>query len=264
MQLPCGQCLGCREAKAKEWALRCRLELQEHAGAAFTTLTYDEKNVPPTLNKRDLQLFLKRLRKRYARQSPTRNVRFFACGEYGETTGRPHFHAILFGSSTADAQAIQKAWPHGHTMTVEANIKTINYVAGYTAKKLGDTNKGKEKRVAEGHGKENVDPETGEVYYTWQPPFIQMSRKPGIGGDARDKYQQSWRKCAVNNGKTQAVPRYLHEQWKKNATPMQLEKLKDEKTKLLETIRQTPEQREAAYQIAIKKQELRAAARRKI
>jgi hypothetical protein len=102
LALPCGGCLGCRTARAKEWALRCQLELQEHDHAVFTTLTYDEKYLPPTLNKRHLTLWLKKLRKRTGTTQP---VRFFACGEYGEQNARPHYHAILYGLSTKDTQA---------------------------------------------------------------------------------------------------------------------------------------------------------------
>lgn len=248
MELPCGQCLGCREAKAKAWALRCTLELKEHKIAAFTTLTYDEKHVPVTLEKRHLQLWLKRLRKR----SKTNGIRFFACGEYGDKTKRPHYHAIVFGKSQHDAEVIQKAWPHGHAYTVDATPASINYVAGYTAKKYGEAQRAKEERV---------DPDTGEVY-TYQPPFIQMSRRPGIGGIARAKYLQSWRTCAVLNGQKQPVPRYLNDAWKQQATPQQLEKLENEKHEIRKQIVQTPLQRQAAEIIAIKHQEMKAQRRK--
>lgn len=258
MDLPCGKCIGCREAKAKAWALRCRLELQSHESAAFTTLTYNNEELPDTLQKRHLQLFLKRLRKRFKRQAANRNVRFFACGEYGEQTQRPHYHAILFGASEADAQTVQKAWPHGHADVRPATHASVNYVAGYTAKKYA-----KLEDLAE----EQVDEETGEVYthtnekgnkYIYQPPFLQMSRRPGIGGEAGEKYKASWRKCAVIDSKTQSVPRFLNDKWKKAATPMDLEKLNDEKAEIRKQIVQTPKQREAAYHIAVKKQQLKA------
>lgn len=253
--IPCGNCLGCREAKAKAWALRCRLELQEHPKAAFTTLTYSNEKLPPTLQKRHLQLFLKRLRFKFSEGRKTsRTVRFFACGEYGERTKRPHYHAILFSASTADAEAIQKAWTYGHAHTVTATPAAINYVAGYTAKKLG------EMREAQ---TEKVDPDTGEVY-NHQPPFLQMSRRPGIGGEARQKFKTSWRNCAVMNGQTQPVPRYLHEAWKKTATKEELERLEDEKHELRKQIVQTKYQREAAETIAIKNQEIKAARRQKL
>jgi hypothetical protein len=254
MLIPCGGCLGCREAKAKAWALRCKLELNEHPSAAFTTLTYDNRHVPPTLRKEHLQRFLKRLRRRLERSEPARTIRFFACGEYGETTQRPHYHAILYNTSKKDADAIQASWPYGHTHTVEATPQAISYVAGYAAKKLGEDRQAQEERV---------DPETGEVY-NHQPPFIQMSRRPGIGGNAKQKYATSWRACAVLNGQTQSVPRYLHEGWQQQATPLQMEQLQNEKKEKMKQIVQTSMQRTAAEQIAIKKQELKAARRTKL
>lgn len=250
MLLPCGKCLGCREAKAKEWALRCRLEFNLYDQTAFTTLTYDEKNLPVTLQKRHLQLFLKRLRKRLA---PDRHVRFFASGEYGETTKRPHYHSILFGLGENEKTVIQEAWPHGHAHTVKATHGAIAYVAGYTAKKYGEEREAQEERV---------DETTGEVY-NYQPPFLQMSRKPGIGGEAR-KHKESWRKCAILNGKTQSVPRYLHEAWKQTATTEQKEQLDNEKREIMKQIVMTEQQRKAAEQIAIKNQEMKAGRRTKI
>lgn len=215
--LPCGRCVGCRRDRAKAWALRCTLEDQAHAHTAFTTLTYDNAHLPPTLQKRDLQLFLKRLRK----NATGRTIRFFASGEYGEHTRRPHYHAILFGlSATADSQLVQNAWVHGHTRTEPCTPARINYIAGYVAKKIADDS-------APPH--DRIDPSTGEVY-RYQPSFIQMSRRPGIGGHAR-QWPQSWKDYAVKDGWKMAVPRYLHEAWKKTATKQEQQQLHEEKRK---------------------------------
>lgn len=226
----------------------------EHKSAAFTTLTYDEKHLPPTLQKQHLQNFLRRLRKRLKRQKPARTIRFFAAGEYGEKTERPHYHAILYGASEADAQIIQEAWPHGGTYTVRANPKSISYVAGYSAKKYGDQAKAKEERV---------DEETGEVY-NFQPPFLQMSLKPGIGANAKNKFKKSWRHVAIHNGRKEAVPRYLHQAWKENATEMEKEILENEKHELMKTIKMTEAERRVAEAIAIKEAEIKAAKRKKL
>lgn len=213
LQLPCGKCLACRMDKARDWAIRCQLELQEHQTASFTTLTYDDQYLPPTLQKRDLQLFLKRMRK-------GGKLRFFASGEYGDTTYRPHYHAILYGVNKNQNDRIETAWQKGHTRTHEVTPATIAYVAGYTVKKIRS-------QFDQQNDEERVDPETGEVY-DWQQPFVQMSRKPGIGGEAR-KWAQSWRSFAIQNGHTVPVPRFLHEAYKKQATPIQLEELEYEK-----------------------------------
>lgn len=226
LKLACGGCLTCRAANARAWAIRCSLEAQEHAQLCWATLTYEEKYKPATLRKDHLSGWLKRLREAVLRrhlpklQSPgtaTGNrIRFFASGEYGEQTQRPHYHAILFGISQ-DNDQIQKTWPFGHVQVDTLTPSAIAYVAGYTAKKLGW------KLLLDG---EKVDPDTGEVY-TYQPPFIQMSRRPGIGANAR-QFWRSWRTTAIQDGYETKVPRYLHEAWKAHATQEEIEQLQYE------------------------------------
>lgn len=207
-------------------ALRCKLELHQHTQACATVLTYDEQHLPPTLEIRAYQLFVKRLRKalNYAQHRPAtaEPIKYFLSGEYGEHNKRPHFHAIIFGLSLRQHDAyIQKAWPLGFTHAMPVNDATINYIAGYTAKKLGDT---------EARKHERVDPTTGEVYQ-WQPPFTKWST--GLAEYAKTNYPNSWRSYAVNNGHKMAVPRYLHEGYKQQASDEELQKLKEEKIKQL-------------------------------
>lgn len=249
LRLPCGGCLGCRTAAAKAWALRCSLELETHPSATFTTLTYDEEHLPITLSKQHLSDFVRSLRKRIG---PTRPIRFFASGEYGEKNHRPHYHAILYGANLADANTIEAAWGKGHTRTDHITPARIAYVAGYTSKKINW-------RLTP---REIIDPETGEYLGEWQPPFIQMSRRPGIGSHARDAYTNSWRLYAINKlGLKQPVPRYLHEGWLKTATEQEKEELIAEKSKLA-LKRDTSEYAiNAAEKHAIKQQELKASRR---
>lgn len=245
LRLPCGGCLGCRLARAKEWTLRCTLELQRHPAAVFTTLTYNDKSLPPTLERKALQLWLKRLRKALGPKKP---IRFFASGEYGETNNRPHYHAILYGIPLCHSGTIEDAWQkRGFTKTVNLTPAAIAYVAGYNSKKLGW-----KKYIQE----ERVDPDTGECYH-WQPPFQEMSRRPGIGGHAR-QWPDSWRDSAILNGYPIPVPRYLHESWKEQATATELETLELEKIKkAILTDTSTP-RLEAAEQIAAGQQAIRA------
>lgn len=216
LALPCGNCIGCRTDKARQWALRCHLELQDHPSAVFTTLTYDSRSLPATLQKHHLAGFLKRLRKK-----KRGGIRFFAAGEYGERTNRPHYHAILYGCSEADRQAIADAWGMGIARTDPITPQRIAYCAGYCNKKVGYRYTQHEERV---------DPSTGEVYQ-WQPPFRQMSRRPGIGANAR-QWPQSWRLFGVHNGVRLPVPRYLHQAWQDIATNLQTEDLDYEKSQL--------------------------------
>lgn len=237
LRLPCGQCLGCRMANAKAWALRCTLELQRHTTSVFTTLTYDDKHLPPTLQKRDLQLFLKKLRRK-------RKIRFFASGEYGEENHRPHYHAIIYGANEADDQLVEHTWGQGFTQTDPITPERIAYCAGYTANKLGWKQQ----------EREQVDPTTGEVYQ-WQPPFLQMSRRPGIGGHAR-QWPDSWRLYAINNGQRMPVPRLLHESYKQQATAYELEQLLDEKYQI--ALNRDTTNLIAAEKIAIAQQQQKA------
>lgn len=88
LQVPCGKCIGCKSDKAMMWSIRCYHEASLHERNAFVTLTYED--APPALVKEDLQKFFKRARHSF-------DFRYFACGEYGEATHRPHYHALIFG-----------------------------------------------------------------------------------------------------------------------------------------------------------------------
>jgi len=207
--LPCGSCVGCQISRAREWAIRCSLELQLHPVASFVTLTYSDRYVPPTLSKADLSKFFRSMRKKVGK------FRFFACGEYGERFQRPHYHAILFG--TADREAAQRSWAKGFVTLEPVTPARISYVAGYCAKKLG---------FHRPQGEE-VDFRTGEIY-EHQPPFLQMSRRPGIAGDFRCHWR-SWRRVAIWQGRPFPVPRFLHASFRENASESELAALELER-----------------------------------
>lgn len=191
VNVPCGHCIGCRLDKSRQWADRMMLELDHSKTAIFVTLTYDPLNVPVacalddgsvlfTLDKRDVQLFMKRLRKYF----DGREIRFYLAGEYGTETHRPHYHAILFGLSLDDfpdlkvlpernrfgqflytSKTFYEIWKLGNVCLAEVFWQTCAYVARYCVKKLGD----------------DVSRETYESFGVL-PEFSLMSRKPGIAG----------------------------------------------------------------------------------
>ena len=119
-------------------------ELHYHKDSSFVTLTYDDDHIPDfaSLRKSHFQKFMKRLRKRLLE----RKIRYFACGEYGETTQRPHYHMILFGLSLRDPdkQLVKDSWEYcdWSNRTIERNSfgmvepESIQYVAGYIDKKF--------------------------------------------------------------------------------------------------------------------------------
>lgn len=158
LALPCGQCLGCRLARAQEWAARIMHETQDHNHCQFVTLTYSDEHLPSELVPRDLTLFLKRTRSALARlrkHNPAivgnpagslyyRKLRYFACGEYGDITERPHYHAILFGIRFDDAErygndlwsspTLTQLWGLGHVRYGNVTHQSAAYVAHYTRK----------------------------------------------------------------------------------------------------------------------------------
>jgi len=228
--LPCGSCVGCQLARARSWAVRCSLEQFEHRVSSFVTLTYAPRYVPPSLVKADYSGFVRSLRKRLG----SRSVRHFGCGEYGENRGRPHYHAILFG--TEDREAIERSWQKGFVTVDKVNPARISYVAGYCAKKLGfwpDPVK-------------DLISSDGELY-DYQPPFLQMSRRPGIGGAAR-RHRMSWRRFAYLDGRQVPVPRFLHSSWRESASESDLADLERERRESRMTL--TVSELDASHAIA--------------
>jgi hypothetical protein len=192
--LPCGQCIGCRLKYSQEWAIRLMHEEQMHEESCFITLTMNDEYLmsrdnPYSLDKREFQRFMKRLRKRYGNQ-----IRYFHCGEYGEKNNRPHYHAIIFGMDFKDkelftvrdeirlytSEILSELWPHGFSTIGDVTFESCAYVARYVLKKQ----KGKN---AEDHYI-RWDPSTGEGTPI-EPEYATMSRKPGIGKSWFDKYR---------------------------------------------------------------------------
>lgn len=226
IQVPCGHCIGCRLDKSREWADRMMLELDHSKTAVFVTLTYDDLHVPVsmyndddvpfyTLVKRDVQLFLKRLRKYFNGKS----IRYYLAGEYGDKTYRPHYHAILFGLDIDDfydhihfgsnvfgqpyytSATLERLWSHGFVSLASVSWQTCAYVARYVTKKL--------------NGPEGI-------FYSYRnclPPFALMSRRPGIAGYfavdhpelLSDRMLYIDDVFGVSNHKKVCTPKYLFE-----------------------------------------------------
>lgn len=134
--VPCGKCHECLSARSKAWVFRLSQELRRHTEATFATLTYSDENLPrdqtgyPTLDKKALQLFFKRLRKSKSGSNAS-GIRYYACGEYGGNTQRPHYHAIIFG---ATQNQVNSAWPFGGVYHGTVTDASITYVTKYLLK----------------------------------------------------------------------------------------------------------------------------------
>lgn len=119
LAVPCGRCVLCREKKATDWSFRALCENQSSISQPlFLTLTYNDAHKPHCgVIKRDVQLFLKRLRRNLDKLGIVHNIRYFACAEYGKNTHRPHYHLILwnfprveFKTVTDCLHFIEDAW----------------------------------------------------------------------------------------------------------------------------------------------------------
>lgn len=188
--IPCGQCIGCRVSRKSEWVVRCSMELHMHDQACFVTATYADKSLPVngSLCVRHWQLGMKRIRKMVASRGGPR-VRYFSCGEYGPTTLRPHYHAILFGYWPSDAQRLydaefssaelDKAWSLGHVRVSAVIPQRIGYVASHNVNVLsGDLSEFAYKRL---------DPLVQRIVAVERPRLL-MSRNPGIGAPFLDRW----------------------------------------------------------------------------
>lgn len=189
--IPCGKCIGCRLDYSRTWADRMLAEASLYESNLFLTLTYDNEHLPPrkdnspihSLVKRDIQLFIKRLRARL----PDQHIRYFAAGEYGPSTMRPHYHLILFNIKLSDLQFLRESnvgdpyfvspliddvWNKGFHIIGLANWDTFAYTARYVVKKQKGAN--------------------ASVYekYNFEPEFSLMSRRPGIGKDFFDEHKE--------------------------------------------------------------------------
>lgn len=136
IQVPCGKCLSCLKKRSSQWVFRLQQEEKVSSSACFLTLTYENTPIStnglPTLNKKDLQAFFKRLR-----HKTTNKIKYYACGEYGSVTRRPHYHAIIFNLPArflTNNNTILNTWKHGHIFIGRSNIKTMSYVSGYVTK----------------------------------------------------------------------------------------------------------------------------------
>lgn len=210
--VPCGKCTGCRLDKSREWAIRATHEASLYERNCFVTLTFSNEHLPPdySVSKRDLQLFMKRLRK-----SVPHLIRFYGCGEYGDQNYRPHYHALLFNhdfnqktvysiknnNKIYTSPELSSLWPFGLSTIGSVTYKSAAYCARYSMKKIGG-------EMAEAHYT-RVHPLTGKVNIV-NPEFALMSTKPGIGQGWFDRFASDVfpGDFIVLNGVKHPVPRF--------------------------------------------------------
>lgn len=229
LTVDCGKCIDCRKKRAAAWTFRLMQQDKASVSSHFVTLTYDDENLTyaddgPTLVKYDLQRFFKRLRKRQSRK-----LKYYACGEYGGVTQRPHYHAIIFDSTEDNIEA---AWhdpetkkPIGHVRFDPVNVCTIRYVCNYLQK--------------------SVDLDFGQRH----PEFAVMSK--GLGLNYLTQACAEWHLrnqapyVVLEGGKKQGLPRYYKLKIFDDAERLQMASrqandIEEQRIKTLETLKNDP------------------------
>lgn len=144
--IDCQKCEGCKQRARQDWAIRMIHESKEHDRNCFLTITYDDEHLPEKIILNDLKNFIKRMR-----YKSDREIRYYACGEYGEKTRRPHYHAVIFNEDFLSSRyhytvsdsmygnkELEQIWGKGRITISEFNPARAFYTAGYIAKKLND------------------------------------------------------------------------------------------------------------------------------
>lgn len=202
---------------AQSWAIRLMHERVEHDLAVFLTFTYNKESLPnpPTLIKRHMQLFFKKLRKMIWQEYPDNpKIKYFMCGEYGGQTNRPHYHAIVYGVDFPDKRPFKKGkrgdqlfvsaklnelWGLGNCYIGRVTTQSAGYVARYSLKKVnGDQ--------SEEHYT-YVDPNTGEISIL-QKEYLAASQGLGLEHYKKHAAQMYIRDSCIINGKEAPVPKY--------------------------------------------------------
>lgn len=227
VEVPCGQCIGCRLERSRQWAMRCMHEASLYDSNVFLTLTYDDYHLPSDLSLKvdDFQRFMKRLRK--ARDG--QRIRFFHCGEYGAIHRRPHYHALIFNcdfpdKETADmvgsahplyiSSELMTLWPLGNSWIGSVTFDSAAYVARYCVDKVTGEKAEEVNPVTGLRHYELYDSTTGEIYEL-KPEYVTMSRRPGIGKDWFKKFgSDCYPKDEIHvNGQAMRPPKFYDTQF---------------------------------------------------
>ena len=135
IMVPCGKCLACKRARAREWTARIVHEASFYEASSFVTLTYDDEHLPADMDrcKRDAVLFIKRLRK----DIEPRRIKYFLVSEYGGRFGRIHLHAMIFGIHPKEKNVIAGAWGLGLVHLGTVTPESAYYITSYLLKAEG-------------------------------------------------------------------------------------------------------------------------------
>lgn len=214
IKVPCGQCMNCRVSYQQSLLFSASNELlyayKAGYGASFCCFTYSDDYLPEngSLRKRDLQLFIKRLRSNISYKNPIKKFKYIACGEYGDSFGRAHYHAVFIGLTDYECSKYAKnAW---------IDVETGNQLGLYDIQPLGRggmryvskycTKQIKGKKAIEMYDKEGLE-----------RPFLIRSVKMGyqwLNDNYADIIDKNY--CYIKNGKLVPIPKYYRNILDKN------------------------------------------------
>ena len=256
LKIPCGRCVGCRIDYSRGWAVRCSHEASLHLFNCFITLTYSPEFLPldGSLDLKHFQKFMKRFREKVA---PLK-IRFFHCGEYGDLTRRPHYHALIFGYDFPDkvllkqsksgdlytSEMLTKLWGKGHCSVGALTFESAAYVSRYVMKKVtGDP--------AKAHY-EAIDYETGEIF-NLKPEYVTMSRMPAIAREwfnrFKDDVYANKKDFITVNGRKMRPPKY-YDRLLKNLDPDLMEDIIEQRLDSFDPSNSTPERLDVRRQVS--------------
>lgn len=249
LKIPCGQCIGCRLERSRQWAIRCMHEASLHENNCFITLTFSPEYLSKRSNEwsldvRDFQLFMKRLREKFVPKNPYPSdhpeyevfrarygIRFYHCGEYGEmcsncalsvfnctcginvspVLGRPHYHACLFNFDFPDKTLWRVV--NGQPLYISKILQEL-WPFGFST--IGTVTFESAAYVAR-YILKKINGDLAEQHYyrfdtgeVLKPEYTTMSRNPGIASAWLDKYIDDVypHDFVIVNGKKCRPPRY--------------------------------------------------------
>lgn len=171
-------------------------------------------------------------------------IRFYSCGEYGPSTGRPHYHICIFGYHFPDrvpfgrgfyrSAELESLWPYGHSSVGDLTFESAAYAARYICDKItGD--------AAKSHY-ERIDQDTGEIT-SIKPEFNLMSRRPGVGAEFFNTYKADMypHDYVVMRGKKMKPPRFYDKMFEKlDSDAMEKIKIQREMDAQVNALENTP------------------------
>lgn len=216
-EVPCGKCFACMSTLRSDWVFRLKQHLRTAQSAFFVTLTYSDEYLPEngSLDKELLKQFFHDFRNgiendyqhslpKHLKGKSHHRIKYFAVGEYGDLSLRPHYHFIIFdyrGNNISLMEDIEEFWPYGHIDIRYCSDRLISYITKYLVKSFLDT-------------------QALKISNLLEPPFRLVSKGLGLSyvTQARANYLLRGGRPVLSDGNcNRRVPRYYKEKLSKLA-----------------------------------------------